>query len=577
MPSGGDLIADVLARQRVSHVFTLCGGHISPILVAARAHGIRVVDVRDEATAVFAADAVARLTGIPGVAAVTAGPGATNSITAIKNAQLARSPIVVLGGATATILKGRGSLQDIDQLALIGPHVKWIRSVRTVRSLPRLLEQAFVEARSSIPGPVFLECPVDLLYAEDVVRNWYGVAADKQPRSIGSRLERWYLARHLNRLFRGVPAARPAAPVRPAPRPPERRAVGDALTLLNRADRPVVLVGSQALESAAEVAPIVDALSRLGAPVYLAGMARGLLGATHPLQLRHHRREALREADVVVLAGTPCDFRLEYGRQINRHAAVIAVNRARAELRRNRRPALAIEADPPLLLCGLAEARPQAARWTAWLEALRQRDADRDRAIVAQAEARTEFVNPLRLHREIDRILPDDSTIVADGGDFVAAASYIIRPRKPLSWLDPGVFGTLGAGAGFAVGSALCRPSEETWLLLGDGAAGFSLMEFDTLVRHRIPLVAVVGNDACWTQIAREQVELLKDDVGTALRRTDYHTVAEGLGGKGLLLDADERIAGTLECARSLARAGHPVLVNVLIGGTEFRKGAISM
>ena len=191
--SGGERVAEVLVRQGVEFLFTLCGGHISPILVGCKKLGIRVIDVRDEVTAVFAADAVARLTGVPGVAAVTAGPGVTNTITAVKNAQLAQSPLVILGGATGTILKGRGSLQDIDQISLFRPHVKWVASASKVRELVPLVERAFLVARQGVPGPVFVECPVDLLYDEATVRDLYAsmsMSSDRMRRATATPREK---------------------------------------------------------------------------------------------------------------------------------------------------------------------------------------------------------------------------------------------------------------------------------------------------------------------------------------------------------------------------------------------------
>src|SRR5947209_5427137 len=205
--NGGDRVAEVLARRGVPFLFTLCGGHISPILVGAKQRGIRVVDVRHEADAVFAADAVARLSGVPGVAAVTAGPGVTNTLTAIKNAQLAQSPVVLLGGAAATLLKGRGALQDIDQMALIGPHVKDAIAVTAVRDLAPAVERAFATARSGVPGPVFVECPVDLLYDEPLVRQWYG--ASSKGGGLAGRALRIYINRNANQLCRGAGRTKP--------------------------------------------------------------------------------------------------------------------------------------------------------------------------------------------------------------------------------------------------------------------------------------------------------------------------------------------------------------------------------
>ena len=341
----------------------------------------------------------------------------------------------------------------------------------------------------------------------------------------------------------------------------------------------MLLVGSQALLSATEADALADAVRALRVPVYLSGMARGLLGAGDPLQARHKRKEALREADLVILAGVPCDFRLDYGRHIGRGAVLVSANRSRDEIAKNRRPALAVPGAPELFLRGLARVAsgPRPA-WTPWHEALRARDAARDAEIAVQAEAEVPGgLNPLRLCRALEAALGDDSVIVADGGDFVSTASYVLRPRRPLSWLDPGAFGTLGVGAGFALGAKLARPSADVWVVYGDGSVGYTLAEADTFARHGLGVVAVIGNDGAWTQIAREQVEVLHDDVGTVLARTDYERAAEGLGARGLRLDEAGRTDAVLREARDLARSGRPVYVNAWIGSTDFRKGSISM
>ncbi len=577
--TGGDIVADVLVRQGVRFLFTLCGGHISPILVSAKARGIRVVDTRHEATAVFAADAVARLTGVPGVAAVTAGPGVTNTITALKNAQMAQSPLVLLGGATATLLRGRGALQDVDQMALAGPHVKRASRVTRVRDLGPALDEAFRLARHGVPGPVFLECPVDLLYPEALVREWYGAMAGQRAGSLGDRARQWYVGRHLRRLFDGAFARTGGrAPAVPAPEPDEAR-VRRAAALLSRAERPVLLVGAQALLSATEADALADAVRALRMPVYLSGMARGLLGAGDPLQARHKRKEALREADLVILAGVPCDFRLDYGSHIGRGAVLVAANRSRDEIAKNRRPALAALGAPELFLRGLARvvsgSRPA---WMPWHDALRARDAAREAEIAAQADAEVPGgLNPLRVCRALEAALADDSVIVADGGDFVATASYVLRPRRPLSWLDPGPFGTLGVGAGFALGAKLVRPSADVWVVYGDGSVGYSLAEADTFARHGLGVAAVIGNDGGWTQIAREQVEVLKDDVGTVLAR---RTTSARPRASARAACASTKPAGSTPCSgkpATCARSGRPVYVNARIGSTAFRKGSISM
>ena len=576
--NGGDLIAQVLEKHGVRFLFTLCGGHISPILVGAKQLGIRVVDVRHEATAVFAADAVARLSGTPGVVAVTAGPGVTNTITALKNAQMAQSPILVLGGATGTVLKGRGALQDIDQMALVAPHVKWATSVSRVRDLVPAVQKALDLARSGVPGPVFVECPLDLLYDEELVRGMYGAKASAgKTRSLGQRALGAYLRRHVNRLFAGAQDVDISEPVAsPVPLPASRE-LRKAAKILAAARSPVLMVGSQALLETDQVEALAASVERLGIPVYLSGMARGLLGTNHPLQLRHKRREALRQADLVLLAGVPCDFRLDYGRQIPRQARLVAVNRSATEVRKNRRPTLGAVADPGLFLIRLAQLTKVRESWDGWLSTLRERDEERQREIDHQARSTIENLNPIDFLQSIEKVLPDDSVLVVDGGDFVATASYVLSPRGPLSWLDPGAFGTLGVGAGFALGAKLCRPEAEVWLLYGDGSCAYSLAEIDTFVRHQLPVIAVVGNDASWAQIARDQIELLKDDVGTVLLHTDYDVVAAGYGGKGIRLASPAGASAALANARQVAAAGKPVLINAIIGKTDFRKGSISV
>jgi thiamine pyrophosphate-dependent acetolactate synthase large subunit-like protein len=575
---GGDLVAAVLANHGVRTLFTLCGGHISPILVGAKRAGLRVVDTRHEASAVFAADSTARLTGIPGVAAVTAGPGLTNVATAVQNAAMAQSPVLVLGGATATVLKGRGALQDIDQQALAAPLFKWRASARRVRELAPLVERALWIARAGVPGPVFVECPVDLLYPQALVREWYGVTKPVSGASPGRRLEHAYLGFHLRRVF----ADAAAPPPHPAPAPPVPEAGGWALRraarALARAERPALIVGSQATLAAAEIAELVAAVEQLGIPVWLSGMARGLLGAEHPLLFRHRRKEALREADLVLLAGVPCDFRLDYGRSIGSEARIVAVNRDAGDLVRNRRPAVAAHGDPARFLRALAGSARGGRDRGAWLAHLRARDTERTAEIARQAaEPASDGVNPLRLLAELDAFLDERALLVADGGDFVGSAAYVVRPRSPLSWLDPGVFGTLGVGGGFALGAAVARPGAETWILYGDGSVAFSLAEFDTCARHGLAPIALVGNDASWAQIARDQVPALGDDVGTALAPTRYEQAAEGLGARGLRIDRPEEIRLVLERARELAASGYAVLVNARLARSEFRKGSISL
>ncbi|HEY1546720.1 MAG TPA: thiamine pyrophosphate-binding protein [Kofleriaceae bacterium] len=576
MEHGGDIIADVLARHGVRFLFTLCGGHISPILTGAQAKGIRVVDVRDEVNAVFAADAVARMTGVVGAAAVTAGPGVTNAITAVKNAQMAQTPLILFGGATATLLKGRGSLQDIDQLSLMKPITKWAGSVKTVPALGPTVERALEIATEGVPGPVFVEVPVDVLYPQSIVRQWYEKEAGLgKAKGIGAKALELYIKGHLYRQFHAPSLPELSLPLK-LPHLRGDSGIDRAAAALKSAKQPVIVVGSQALAGVKDPARLARALGTLNAPVYLAGVARGLLGRTHELQLRHNRGAALKEADCVIVCGFPFDFRLGYGRGINKQATLVAANLSSHELRKNRRPDVAVEMHAGDFLVALAE-RAQWSGDAAWLRTLQAREGTRDAEIAKKAQPAGELVDPLHFFSRLEDAMADDAVLVVDGGDFVATASYIVRPRAPLSWLDPGVFGTLGVGGGFALGASLVKPGREVWLIWGDGSSAYTLAEFDTYVRHGVAPIALIGNDASWMQIAREQVEVLGTTLGTDLRRTDYHKVAEGYGGVGLMLNDPSRVDATLAEAKAIARGGRPVCINVHLRRTDFRKGSISI
>jgi acetolactate synthase-like protein len=577
--NSGDIIAQVLRERGVKFLFTLCGGHISPILTGAKKEGLRVIDVRDEVNAVFAADAVGRLTGVPGVAAVTAGPGVTNSLTALKNAQMAQSPMILLGGAAPTMLKNKGALQDIDQLSLVKSIVKMAVTIRRNCDVISVMEKAVDVCRSGVPGPVFIECPIDMLYGESLVRQWYGVKSDTEPGGgLRRKLLDFYLKRHVDRMFACEFEDMKPGEVNITPPDFDNSRVAKAMELVAISQKPVLIIGSQAMLHPGMVHKLAEAVGTLGIPVFLTGMARGLLGRSHRLQMRHQRKKALKNADLVILAGMPCDFRLGYGRSFGSGAKIISINRSKADLKLNCRPDLAVLSDPFLFLCALADVpTAESSAWTPWIQELKQNDDAREKFILDTSRENTDFLNPLFLLKKLNDFMDEKSMIVADGGDFVGTAAYILQPGGPLTWLDPGAFGTLGVGAGFALGSKLTHPATEVWLIYGDGAAGFSLQEFDTFVRHKTPVIALVGNDAGWTQIGRDQTIIFGDDVATVLRRTDYHLVAEGYGGKGFVVDKKEDIDQVFIEARQAAKAGHPVLINALIGKTDFRKGSISM
>ncbi|XP_077106308.1 2-hydroxyacyl-CoA lyase 2 isoform X2 [Ranitomeya variabilis] len=579
---GGELVAEVLQSHGVKFLFTLVGGHISPILVASEKLGIRVVDTRHEATAVFAADAVARLSGTVGVAAVTAGPGLTNTVTAVKNAQMAESPLLLIGGAAATLLQGRGALQDIDQLSLFKPICKFCASVRTIRDIVPVLKKALAEAQSGTPGPVFVEFPIDILYPYHVIQK--ELAPKGAPKGIMGKIISWYLQNHLNNLFAGAWEPRDTSPLPVSIPKATTEQIQKCVELLSRAKKPVLILGSQCTLPPTPVDNLRKALETLGIPSFLGGMARGMLGRDSPIHIRQNRRDALKEADLVILAGTVCDFRLSYGRVLNRRSKIIAVNRDRSQLLKNSdmfwKPTVAIQGDAGSFIVSLAEGLRGYTCPSDWTEGLKAGDISKEKANEQKAEEKTErHLNPLKVLHLVDEALPEDSIIVADGGDFVGSAAYILRPRGPLRWLDPGAFGTLGVGGGFALGAKLCRPESEVWVVFGDGSLGYSIVEYDTYTRHKTPIISVVGNDACWSQISREQVPMLGSNVACGLAFNDYHVVADGFGGKGFLITRqdEDRIADILKEAQDTSRKGKAALINVLIGRTNFREGSISV
>ena len=580
-PHGGSIIGEVLANHGVKCLYNLCGGHISPILIGAKNHGISVVDVRDEVTAAFAADAASRMTGIPGVCAVTAGPGVTNTVTAVKNAQEAQQPIIILGGATATVLRGRGSLQDIDQLAVMRPITKWADRCNKVGDLVPMLEKAFRVATEGVPGPVFLEIPVDVLYPEEIVEEWYlketGVDKMEGPLGAAARLAmKAYLKRQFHMPYLEIPA-------RPKLKRPFGTSVESHVNAVAKAvasaKKPVLVIGNQAMVNLTpdQADELALAVKKIGLPTFLGGSSRGLLGRHSAIQFRHKRSAALREADVVIVAGFPFDFRMGYGQKINKNANLISINLDATALKKNRTPTRAVQTHPGHFLVQLSSRVPGPGRWDGWFDELRGREEARDAEIADKAITTGPRVDPVHLFQRIEERMADDSIIIVDGGDFVATGAYIVRPRGPLCWLDPGVFGTLGVGGGFAVGAASVRPTAEIWLFYGDGSSAYSLAEFDTYVRNGYAPIAVIGTDASWHQIARDQITILGDPIGTELLRTDYHKVAEGYGGKGILVTDPAEIDSALDVAKQLASEGTPVCINVHLADSDFREGSMSI
>jgi thiamine pyrophosphate-dependent acetolactate synthase large subunit-like protein len=516
--SGGQLVARMLKREGVTTAFTLSGLHIAPIYVGCIDEGIRLVDTRHEQAAAHAADGWARLTRGLGVCIVTAGPGVTGTVTAVANAWAANVPLLVLGGAAPTFNQGRGSLQEMPQTQLFAGITKWSDRVPSPELVPSFLAKAFRVARSGRAGPVFLELPWDVL------SNGADEALADEATSYRTD------------------ARAPGDPAK----------VDAALALLARAERPVVLGGSSIWwDSAVEaLAAFADAT---GAPVYLNGMGRGCLPPDHPCFFQGSRKEALAAADVVLVVGTPLDFRVGYGTAptFAHGAKVVQVDVDAAEVGRNRPIDVGIVGDSRSVLSQLAAgARPFGERgWRALL-----RDKEEERA-ARQREHEASGQRPIhhfRLAKAIDEVAGrEDVTYVGDGGNVVAVAAKVLRVRRPGRWLDPGPLGCLGVGAPFAIAAKLLAPERPVCVVQGDGAFGLNGMDFETAVRFKLPMVVVVGNDAAWGQILIPQRNLYGEDrsPATKLAPTRYDRIVEGMGGRGEHVDDPEELVPALERA----------------------------
>jgi thiamine pyrophosphate-dependent acetolactate synthase large subunit-like protein len=386
----------------------------------------------------------------------------------------------------------------------------------------------------------------------------------------------WYINNHAKNLFAGKENVDFNAPAIKITYPKHSSSqVDKTVSKIKAAKKPVMLIGSGAMMNPQKANDLATAVTKLGIPVYLSGMGRGLLGKENDLQMRHHRKDAIKESDLIILAGVPNDFRLDYGNHIGGRK-FISINRSKEDLTKNKTPTLAIHADPQDFLIALAEKFQ--GHYSAWVEALRARDSKREANINEQANAPVNRgINPIKLFRELEPQLDENTILIADGGDFVATSAYTLRPRKPLSWLDPGVFGTLGVGAGFALGAKLVFPEKDVWIIYGDGSAGYSLMEYDTFVRHNLPVISVIGNDACWSQIARDQVEFLQSDCAMNLALSDYQNIGKAFGAEGVRVENLDRFNAAVVEAKTLSRKGTPYIINAIIGKTDFRKGSISM
>ncbi len=543
MMTGGRLVGKILSKYGVRYLHTLSGGHIMEIYEGCADYGVKVIDYRHEQAAVFAADASSRVSGVPGVAAVTAGPGVMNAVTSVANAWRANSPLIVIGGQAPTFLRGKGALQEMDHVSVMKPITKWAAQVPRTEDIPEYLAKAFSIAMDGNPGPVYLEMPMDILFS---------------PCDDLSPLEYYY--------------KRPECP---------KSTAYSIFEKLKECKKPVLLLGSEIAWSKYK-GTVKQICKTLGVPVFLNGLARGALGKDFPLLFRFCRKQALSEADFVLLAGVPLDFRLDYGRQINESALLVRVGLDPEELKRNKPGDISQVCDPLSCLIQVSELcdwGPE--KFSKWVEELSYHERQRVEKVYHEASSNSVPINPLRLCKDLAEFvdsLGEKVIIIGDGGDIVGSAAYFLKPTWIGGWLDPGPFGTLGVGVPFAIASKLEKPDHTVIVVFGDGAFGFNGFEYDTAVRFKVPFLGVIGNDAGWTQIKRAQVPMYGRAIATTLDFSRYDKVVEALGGYGEYVQYPDEIKPALGRAlQYMTEESKPALLNVKIGETEFRKGSISM
>jgi acetolactate synthase-1/2/3 large subunit len=542
---GGRIVAKALKAEGVSHLFTLCGGHIQAIYDGCLDEDIRVVDFRHEQSAAHAADGWARATGKPGVAAVTAGPGVTDAVTAVANAQRAGVPMLLIGGQGPRVLQDKGSLQDMDHVQLMKSITKWSASVPESRRLAEYVAMAFRYATSGVPGPVFLEIPLDFMMdmkPEDQVifPSGYRTELTAAPNPIG--IER-------------------------------------AVSLLTQAERPVCVMGSQIRFGTDPQGAIDSFLNTTHIPTFVNGMARGSITPDSEQFYNRSRSWALKRCDLALIFGTPLDFRLRYGDAINPEAQLIQIDLDQSIIGHNRHVEVGIPADTCETMRSVSQGVKSAGgcrSMSEWHGEIQVEETRRWEKMRVEMALDDNPPNPLRLCAEVSKHLKKDTIIIGDGGDFVATAAYTLPIHGIGRWMDPGPLGTLGVGPGYAMAAKLAHPESDVVIMFGDGSFGLNGMEFEAMVRQDIKVVGIIGNDAGWTQILRGQEQIYGQDrvVATRLDYTRYDKVVEALGGHGEYVERVDELPAALERAFASPRAA---LVNVKIGQSDFRKGSISV
>lgn len=530
----GELAVAVARAHGVETMFTLSGAHVFPmydgaVKAAEAGDPMRLLDVRHEQTAAFAAEATGKLTRVPGLAVLTAGPGVTNGVSTMAQAKFNGSPMVVVGGRAPNNQWGKGALQEIDHVPIVESVTKFARTLPTADDVAAGMHEAFDAARSSHRGPAYVDVGMD---------EFFNAGSGVVP-SVG--------------------------PDRGAD--PDTDAIDRIAGLIAKAERPVLILGTDVWADRAEVAAL-RFVEALGIPAITNGMGRGIVPGGHPLLMTKARGPALGGADLVIVVGTPLDFRLGYGVFGGKEGAVPAevvhIADSPGQVSAHADLAASVSGDLTAVFDGLHAAleRGDRADWSPWVSGLQdtvKAAIERDNSLLT---AEADPIHPARIYGELVPRLADDAVVIGDGGDFVSFAGKFVEPKRPGCWLDPGPYGCLGAGLGAAIAARIARPSSQVVLLLGDGAAGFSLMDVDTLVRHNLPVVMVMGNNSAWGLEKGPMQMLYGYDVAADLaQRTAYHEVVKALGGAGEQVTDPAQIGPALD--RAFA-ANAPYLVNVI-------------
>lgn len=529
---GGHLFAKALKQEGVEYVFTLNGGHIYNLYEGCADEGIKLIDFRHEQVAAHAAEGWAKVTGKPGVAIVTAGPGVTDAVTGVANAFQAPSPMILVGGNAGIFDHLRGGLQDFDSATFLKPISKFSEQVKRVERIPEYVANAFRAATSGVPGPAYLEIPIDIVN---------GVVDEDKVR---------YPQRYRT----------------------EARAYGDpeyiqkAADILKNAERPMVLAGSDVwwCNAAEELREFVE---RIEAPVFLNAMGRGSIHSSHPHLGSLGRRYGLVKSDAVILIGTPIDFRLSYGepRLFPQDPKLIEIMMDPTKIGLNRDVDAGIVGDTKAVLSQLMEALSGSgyqSKGKSWVEEVMAEDRSLKAADEELLNSNASPIHPMRLCKELRDVLDEDATVIGDGGDIVTFAARVLKINKPGHWLDPGQFGCLGAGSGFAAAAQLARPGKQVCIVYGDGGFGLTGFDVESYVRFNLPIVSVVGNNGAWNQTTQGVKRRGGRALATYLSQdTDYAKIMEGMGGHAERVTEPDAIRPALE--RAFA-SGKPALLDVV-------------